>query len=254
MRGVSCWGANDHGQLAVPDLSALVWSRLVAGRDFSCVSAMNVGLRCWGDVPFTPPNTGHYVRLTAGERHVCGIRSTGFVDCWGENDLGQTLAPAGVVQLVIEAGRNHTCTLIAGSPVCWGDDTAGQSSPPPGLAATWVMAGDGYSCSRNVNGPLQCWGTGAAASPSTLSSVWSLSRWEPAHACGRAQSDELICWGTPSSPAALPPLRNSNLRADACRNNCSAPRCGDGVIDTGETCDDRNTTSGDGCSSSCSSE
>lgn len=41
--------------------------------------------------------------------------------------------------------------------------------------------------------------------------------------------------------------------------NCDAschriPMCGDGVIDPGESCDDGNTTSGDGCSSTCQSE
>jgi len=32
------------------------------------------------------------------------------------------------------------------------------------------------------------------------------------------------------------------------------PTCGNGVVDTGETCDDSNTTSGDGCSASCQTE
>ncbi|MDQ3298479.1 MAG: hypothetical protein M3619_17990 [Myxococcota bacterium] len=32
------------------------------------------------------------------------------------------------------------------------------------------------------------------------------------------------------------------------------PDCGNGVVDTGEACDDGNTTSGDGCSAGCSSE
>src|SRR5205085_1701601 len=31
-----------------------------------------------------------------------------------------------------------------------------------------------------------------------------------------------------------------------------APLCGNGVVDPGEICDDGNTTSGDGCSSTCS--
>ena len=31
---------------------------------------------------------------------------------------------------------------------------------------------------------------------------------------------------------------NSNIAPDACRTDCSAPSCGDGVTDSGETCDD----------------
>ena len=33
-----------------------------------------------------------------------------------------------------------------------------------------------------------------------------------------------------------------------------APGCGNGVIEPGETCDDGNTTSGDGCSATCQIE
>eukprot|EP01098_Paradermamoeba_levis_P005335 TRINITY_DN225_c0_g1_i5.p1 TRINITY_DN225_c0_g1~~TRINITY_DN225_c0_g1_i5.p1 ORF type:complete len:693 (-),score=212.04 TRINITY_DN225_c0_g1_i5:1826-3904(-) len=44
---------------------------------------------------------------------------------------------------------------------------------------------------------------------------------------------------------------NSNSRKDACRINCCLPRCGDGVIDTNETCDDGNRVAGDGCDPTC---
>jgi len=37
----------------------------------------------------------------------------------------------------------------------------------------------------------------------------------------------------------------------ACRTNCTIPRCGDGVLDGGEVCDDGNNVSGDGCSADC---
>ncbi len=36
-----------------------------------------------------------------------------------------------------------------------------------------------------------------------------------------------------------------------CRKNCTIPRCGDGVLDGGEVCDDGNTRSGDGCAANC---
>src|SRR5262249_46494765 len=34
----------------------------------------------------------------------------------------------------------------------------------------------------------------------------------------------------------------------------AAPPCGDGIIGSGEQCDDANTTSGDGCSATCTTE
>jgi cysteine-rich repeat protein len=37
----------------------------------------------------------------------------------------------------------------------------------------------------------------------------------------------------------------------ACRANCTVPRCGDGLLDGGEVCDDGNTGGGDGCAADC---
>lgn len=36
-----------------------------------------------------------------------------------------------------------------------------------------------------------------------------------------------------------------------CRKNCTIPRCGDGILDGGEVCDDGNNVDGDGCSADC---
>jgi cysteine-rich repeat protein len=45
---------------------------------------------------------------------------------------------------------------------------------------------------------------------------------------------------------------NSDAAPDACRTTCVLARCGDGVVDAGEACDDGDTLdSGDGCSAEC---
>ena len=36
-----------------------------------------------------------------------------------------------------------------------------------------------------------------------------------------------------------------------CRLDCTIPRCGDGILDAGEVCDDGNTSAGDGCAADC---
>ncbi|MEO2136259.1 MAG: hypothetical protein ABGY28_02220, partial [bacterium] len=44
---------------------------------------------------------------------------------------------------------------------------------------------------------------------------------------------------------------NSDILADACRNDCSLASCGDGVTDSGEACDDGNADDSDACLSTC---
>jgi cysteine-rich repeat protein len=39
----------------------------------------------------------------------------------------------------------------------------------------------------------------------------------------------------------------------SCRLDCTIPRCGDGILDAGELCDDGNTVGGDGCAADCRS-
>jgi cysteine-rich repeat protein len=45
--------------------------------------------------------------------------------------------------------------------------------------------------------------------------------------------------------------RNSATEPSACRPNCELPRCGDGVQDAEEGCDDGNSVNNDGCSNNC---
>jgi len=47
---------------------------------------------------------------------------------------------------------------------------------------------------------------------------------------------------------------NSDTQPDACRTNCTNPRCGDSVVDSGEDCDDGNTLPGDNCDENCQQE
>lgn len=51
-------------------------------------------------------------------------------------------------------------------------------------------------------------------------------------------------------------IANQPRTGQTCNNTCSgfAPVCGDGIVVIGESCEDGNTVSGDGCSSACQVE
>lgn len=59
------------------------------------------------------------------------------------------------------------------------------------------------------------------------------------------------------SEVALDAAATATLSAfdtpSACRPDCTIPRCGDGILDGGEVCDDGNTEGGDGCAADCQS-
>jgi alpha-tubulin suppressor-like RCC1 family protein len=86
-----------------------------------------------GDVSFLDDA----VALSAGDRHVCALRATNQISCWGENNDGQLsvstpniarapLAVAGTYTAVA-AGDTHTCGLREdGAVVCWGGNQFGQ--------------------------------------------------------------------------------------------------------------------------------
>jgi cysteine-rich repeat protein len=249
-----CWGADDRGQ-ATPPLRP--FDALAAGRDFTCGLTPPGGIVCWGDVPFTPPATGSYEQIGAGDRHLCALSSSGAVSCWGANGKGQATPPAGTFD-AIAVGTNHGCALAGETVLCWGDDASGQATPPAGIrAATPFAAGSSYSCATDApTGALRCWGVPPAGAPTGPLDQLALSRWGHDFACGRSAGapGEVQCWGSPGVPAATPPAINSDTAPDACRTDCQPARCGDGVVDGGESCDDGNTAGGDGCSATCSIE
>jgi alpha-tubulin suppressor-like RCC1 family protein len=123
---VRCWGYGGHGGLGYGNPNDI-------GDDENPEKA--------GDVPVG----GRVVQLDAGFAHTCALLDTGRIRCWGANDCGQlgyghqrnvgddeTPASVGDVDVgepavMVSAGVNHTCSLLASGQVrCWGNNDAGQ--------------------------------------------------------------------------------------------------------------------------------
>src|SRR5947209_5246490 len=43
----------------------------------------------------------------------------------------------------------------------------------------------------------------------------------------------------------------NDVNGDTCDSNCTTPACGNGIVDSGEQCDDGNDVNGDTCDSNC---
>jgi alpha-tubulin suppressor-like RCC1 family protein len=110
-----CWGANDRGQLATPEVTGAGHPVMVTG-------------------------VAYPVAVAAGALHACALRRDGKVKCWGRSHLGQlgpsgvgesSPVPVGVDGLVgvaaLSAGGAHSCALLADGGVrCWGANESAQ--------------------------------------------------------------------------------------------------------------------------------
>jgi len=161
-RHVSCWGANDRGQLGDGTFDDRPGPTRVAIDDV--------------------------VELACGRAHTCARRADGSVHCWGENVDGQLgdgtrsepegrrAVPARVdVQADrVFAGPGATCVLHDARALCWGRNDSFQLAVAPGggqadalLAPTPIPGADRvaevaigarHTCVRDLEGTVRCVG------------------------------------------------------------------------------------------------
>jgi alpha-tubulin suppressor-like RCC1 family protein len=117
---LSCWGANDQGQLGIAG-SALDGSPIAA------------------DIPNPVGITLGWADIAAGAAHTCGLKVSGELYCWGQGSAGQLgisgADSARAPMLVsgakpwssVSLGVEHSCaTDLEHNVYCWGRNAAGQ--------------------------------------------------------------------------------------------------------------------------------
>jgi alpha-tubulin suppressor-like RCC1 family protein len=206
---VRCWGRNASGQLgdgssvrrgrARAVRGRLSAAEISAGGRHTCAATTAGDVQCWGANDWrqlgtgTPAArseprrvrglTGRAVDVTSGENHSCALMSSGAVECWGANYLGQlgsgtstaTSAPARVLGVTdaagLTAGDNHTCAVTRrGRVQCWGTNESGQlgagtfrrfrrAAEVQQLSDVVVVsAGGDHTCAVTEASTLSCWG------------------------------------------------------------------------------------------------
>jgi len=209
---VKCWGRNDWGNLGngttstsyTPvDVSGLNATavKVVTTQYSSCALTTAGGVKCWGyggwgligdgtgSSRTTPVDvsgmTSGVIALAAGGQHMCAVKNTGALLCWGWNGYGQlgdssnsdryepsdvTGLDSGVV--AVAPGMYHTCASLAtGAVKCWGYNGDGQlgsnnwngTNAPVSVfamtdATTSISSGERHTCVVRTTGALSCWG------------------------------------------------------------------------------------------------
>ncbi|WP_310570025.1 protein kinase [Gemmatimonas sp.] len=161
---LTCWGANDDGQLgsgAFEDASfpaavrgELRYTQVSSGLSHTCALAREGDVYCWGSdafgqlgdatrtsrsAPVRVASNLLFTSIRAGRDHSCALTIDGVVACWGSNARGQLgdgttvtrATPTGAATslrfIAVTAGWQHSCGLTRdGTAICWGDNTSGQ--------------------------------------------------------------------------------------------------------------------------------
>ena len=167
------------------------------------------------------PPEGTFVDLSAGGFRTCGVRTSGEIECWGD-DYGEP--PAGrfvKVDIWEYAGAGNGCAVAVDASVqCWStfrtghnlgvfghNNDFGQDHAPAG-AFVDVSVAERFSCGLRTGGEVVCWGDNAGED---YSSTHAGNKSGPRGAlevpegpfveaeagrppCGLRPSGEFVCW------------------------------------------------------------
>ncbi len=173
----------------------------------SCGSAHTCALHaadgtvsCWGYGPYFSGISGSFVQVSAGNSHVCGLRSSGVVECYGDADhsvsirLSVLSVPVGELFGYVSAGDVASCGVtIDGRIVCWGLYVL--TGVPTGANFKYVATSSGGACAITSSGAVVCWGTLAASAISMTNALRLSASGHSVGVCALSVSGGIACSG-----------------------------------------------------------
>ena len=141
-------------------------------------------------------------RVAASGNHSCAIRADGTVACWGMNDDGQSIAPAGTYTDITTGGSaftsSHSCAIRTdGTVACWGSNWDGQLDAPAGTY-TDIAAGWNHTCAIRVGGTVACWGDNKVGQLDAPAGTYTDIAAAGLDSCAIRADDKIVCWGSNS--------------------------------------------------------
>ena len=177
-----------------------------AGGGHSCGLRESGEIECWGnnDEGQADALGGSFSAVSTGGSHSCGLRPSGAVECWGYNGEGQTEVPARRFSS-ISSGVFHICGLReTGVVECWGWNEDGQTDAPAGRFSS-VSAGYYHTCGLRETGAIECWGQDSAGMTDAPSGLFSAVSVGTYLSCGLRETGAVVCWGLNGAAQLLVP-------------------------------------------------
>lgn len=171
-RNVNCWRGDSFSGVGSANFSSIS-----SGLGFSCgVLESSNRVVCWGsnnsdvddviasDIQSQFANIS-MLNIFAGGRHACGLNTTGFVICRGNNESGQLNVPNNFQYqyTALALGANHSCGIrrLNRTLVCWGGNGDFSSNVTDSISFESIVAGLNFSCGIvTSNLSVICWGPG----------------------------------------------------------------------------------------------
>ncbi|KAJ0465936.1 putative protein kinase RLK-Pelle-CR4L family [Helianthus annuus] len=150
-----------------------------SGLGFTCGVALNNsnGIICFGtNLELASYIQGQFsnfrmLNVVVGGDHACGVNSTGFLICRGNNDNGKIDVPDHLPFefSAVALGLNHTCALrkTNNTVACWGRVGNVGGYFPVDVYFESIVAGLDFTCGLTTNNlSVVCWGEGSVRSGS----------------------------------------------------------------------------------------
>ncbi|KAM3308461.1 putative serine/threonine-protein kinase-like protein CCR3 [Capsicum chacoense] len=255
-QNATCWrgggGGGGGGDSRNGSLASSQFISISSGSQFSCgVLESSNRVVCWGngssrgdDIAATIQSgfgNETMVNIYAGGRHACGVSTTGFLICRGDNSNGQLDVPSNLLlsndYFGLALGMNHTCGIrnVNHTVICWGGNGAfsRNNNVTEQVSFESVVAGVDFTCGLTTNNfSVLCWGPGWTSNMYPQGAVLPLPTILPGPCvqsnctCGIYPQSQNLCFGSgnicrpcdflslepPTSPppAPQPPLAPSS--------------------------------------------